>query len=167
MDDRSLMLIDFGRSIDVASLLDNDNKNSNNKSSSWFAPDSSVTAQDMVCPSIRDKKSFGFDLDAFGLCASIYVLLFGSDIDIIKGFRQSSKSWTLSKQFRRYWHEDLWRDLFETLLNPPRFETRQYYANEMRRIRKEIVSYLDDPAHNRRDKVKALLRKQHNLITNR
>ena len=104
-----LMLVDFGRSVDlekVASL-------GSNLLQTQFK--GNIAAEDMECVAMRKGLPWGIDLDFYGVAASSFILLFGSHLEVTQD--RSSGKWRPHKSFRRYWQRDLWTLLFDTLLN--------------------------------------------------
>lgn len=118
------MLVDFGRSIDLnyAALPGSD------PLETQFT--GSIAAEDMECGSMRDGKSWGIDLDLFGLAASSYLLLFGSHMEVTKD--RSNGKWRPNKSFRRYWQQELWSPLFDSLLNFDSKSTGEYCLRDLR-----------------------------------
>ena len=104
-----LMLVDFGRSIDLSYAA----VSGSDPLETQFT--GSIAAEDMECGSMRDGTSWGIELDLFGLAASSYILLFGSHMEVMKD--RSSGKWRPNKPFRRYWQQELWGPLFDSLLN--------------------------------------------------
>lgn len=103
------MLVDFGRSIDLNCSA----VSGSDPLKTQFS--GSIAAEDMECGSMRDGNSWGIELDFFGLAASSYILLFGSHMEVMKD--RSSGKWRPTKSFRRYWQQELWGPLFDSLLN--------------------------------------------------
>ena len=104
-----LMLVDFGRSIDLEKVA----RQGSNPLRTKFK--GNVAAEDMECGSMRKGLPWGIDLDFFGLAASSFLLLFGIHMEVIED-RRSGK-WRIHKPLRRYWQKDLWSSLFDALLN--------------------------------------------------
>jgi hypothetical protein len=104
-----LMLVDFGRAIDLTAAAKEGVDPMDVKLSGHAA------AEDMACAAMRMNLGWSFDIDTFGICASAHVLLYGSHIemDIVR----PSKRWKLRKRLRRYWQNELWTEIFDTLLN--------------------------------------------------
>ncbi len=126
-----LMLVDFGRSIDLDIA---ENRGSNPLQTQFTG---SIAAEDMECAAMREGRTWGVDLDLFGLAASSFLLLFGSHMDVIQD--RSTGKWRPNKSFRRYWQRDLWDLLFDSLLN---FDssTDKYCLRE---IRADFDSYIE------------------------
>lgn len=101
-----LMLVDFGRAVDLESV-------SSNGSNILFS--GSAAAEDMECRSMRQGLPWGVDLDYFGLCASSCILLFGDHMEVVQD--KATGRLKLKKLLRRYWQRDLWSNFFDVLLN--------------------------------------------------
>ena len=122
------MLVDFGRAID----LDKTMIRGSDPLHSQFT--GNIAAEDMECGAMREGRRWGVDLDFFGLAASSYILLFGSHMEVIQ--ERSTGKWRPNKSFRRYWECDLWKLLFDSLLN--------FNSNTDKYCLKEIRSHFDD-----------------------
>ena len=139
------MLVDFGRSIDLsyAAVPGSD------PLETQFT--GSIAAEDMECGSMRDGTSWGIELDLFGLAASSYILLFGSHMEVMKD--RSSGKWRPNKPFRRYWQQELWGPLFDSLLNHDSKSADEYCLRdhmivfaeyiEGKQRKKEIATHLN------------------------
>ncbi|KAL7485402.1 hypothetical protein ACHAW6_010996 [Cyclotella cf. meneghiniana] len=129
-----LMLVDFGRAVD----LDRVSKKYSDPLKSLFT--GSVAAEDMECKAMRQGLPWGVDLDFFGLCASSYILLFGSHIEVVQD--KATGRLRLKKLLRRYWQRDLWQNYFETLLN---FDTQSddYCLRDLRFAFDEYINGKD------------------------
>ncbi|KAL7441425.1 hypothetical protein ACHAXM_007832 [Skeletonema potamos] len=104
-----LMLVDFGRAIDLEKVT----RQGEDPLQTLFK--GSIAAEDMECGTMREGQPWGVDLDYFGLCASAFILLFGSHMEVVKD--KNTGNWRLNKMLRRYWQKDLWQSLFHSLLN--------------------------------------------------
>jgi len=143
------MLVDFGRSVDLEAL-------------STSCPldvkfQGLATTKDMACSTMREGRSWSFDLDTFGLCASAYVMLYGSHMEVIQD--STTKIWRTAKALRRYWNKPLWSKLFETLLNGGIDDSQ---PNKLRETRSMFETFLDNG--NRRKELQALLKHQAAMI---
>ena len=148
-----LMLVDYGRSIDVAALT--------TKGTDPFDIQltGSVAAEDMECVAMREKLPWGTDIDTFGLCASAHVLLYGSHIEIEK----VNNKWSLKKKLRRYWQKELWQKLFDTLINlDSNGRSSGSHPNSLRAIRKSFEEHLAEG--NRIKQIESLLKNQDRLM---
>ena len=124
------MLVDFGRSIDLEKAA----TEGSNPLKAQFK--GSIAAEDMECVSMRKGLPWGVDLDFFGLAASSYLLLFGSHMEVVE--ERGTGKWKPTKPFRRYWERDLWKSLFDLLLN---FDSSsdQYCLREIRIAFEEYI----------------------------
>lgn len=66
----------------------------------------------MQCISMRNNLEWSYDIDLFGVVISAFTLLFGEYVDVK---RAHNFSWSLSKPFKRYWNNDLWYLLLDTI----------------------------------------------------
>jgi checkpoint serine/threonine-protein kinase len=139
------MLVDFGRSVDLEAL--------NTSFPLHVKFNGPATSKDMECVSMRENRNWSLNLDTFGLCASAYVMLYGTHMEVSKA--SSTMVWKTCKPLRRYWNRTLWNLLFETLLNGGIEESQPKRLNE---IRSSFDEYLDDK--NRRREILALLKHQ-------
>ena len=103
------MLVDFGRAVDLEKVT----RQGEDPIRALFK--GSIAAEDMECGTMREGLPWGVDLDYFGLCASAFILLFGTHMEVVKD--KASGSWRPHKTLRRYWQKDLWQSLFDSLLN--------------------------------------------------
>jgi len=150
-----LMLVDFGRAIDLQASSSKIGDPLNLK----FEGD--ISAEDMACVAMRNNEPWGIDIDTFGLCASAHVLLYGTYMDITHG---SDGRWRPKKTIRRYWQKELWSEFFDSLLNPKVKNTHQSgsHPNSVRAIRKSFERYLDSRTN--RQAVVSLLKYQSELL---
>lgn len=103
------MLVDFGRAKDLSSP--SVSKNQHPLDTQFIG---TCCADEMMCVTMRQGLPWSFDVDTFGLCASLHVLLFGCHMKVA----QTSKNrWMPKERLRRYHNADLWHDIFDTLLN--------------------------------------------------
>ena len=126
---KGLVLIDFGRGIDMRQFTSN----------VQFIADWKTNKQD--CPEMRETRPWTWQIDYFGLAGVIHSLLFGkyledvavdaSALKIVGGVdsvgsndetvaikTQREKQWKIKEPLKRYWQTELWGGLFELLLNP-------------------------------------------------
>ena len=104
-----LILVDFGRAVDLKAAA-----------KPGIDPmdvrlEGSCAEKDMECVAMRKGISWSFDVDTFGVCASAFVLLHGSHIEIKED--STTERWKPHKPPRRYWQKDLWNEFFDKLLN--------------------------------------------------
>ena len=127
------MLVDFGRAKDLKG------KSGGPQQDVKFVGHASP--RDMMCVAMRKNLPWSFDIDTFGVCASVHVLLFGSHIQIHQSREQR---WMPNERFRRYHEKDLWVDVFDTLLNLEcgTQEAIGSRPESLRRLRHRIESHL-------------------------
>ncbi|CAB4255288.1 similar to Saccharomyces cerevisiae YJL013C MAD3 Subunit of the spindle- assembly checkpoint complex, which delays anaphase onset in cells with defects in mitotic spindle assembly [Maudiozyma barnettii] len=99
---KGIYLIDFGRSFDMSLF----------PQGTTFKSDWKTDQQD--CSQMRLGKEWTFEADYYGLAGIIHSLLFGQFIDTI---RLPNNKYKLRKPFKRYWHTEIWEDIFNLLLN--------------------------------------------------
>ncbi|RHY54016.1 hypothetical protein DYB30_006112 [Aphanomyces astaci] len=99
----AVCLIDFGRAIDLQ----------------LYPPDTAFCgdchASGFQCVEMLTKTQWTHQIDTFGLCATIHLLLFGEYMECVK----MDDKWTITRRWKRYWHVELWQDLFDSFLNVP------------------------------------------------
>ena len=127
-----LMLVDFGRAVDLEKVT----RQGEDPLRTLFK--GSIAAEDMECGTMREGLPWGVDLDYFGLCASAFILLFGSHMEVVRD--KSTGNWRLNKILRRYWQKDLWQSLFHSLLNFDLGSER----NCLRDLRLAFDEYIDE-----------------------
>ena len=132
-----LMLVDFGRAVDLEKVT----RQGEDHLRTLFK--GSIAAEDMECGTMREGLAWGVDLDYFGLCASAFILLFGSHMEVVRD--KSTGHWRLSKMLRRYWQKDLWQSLFHSLLNFDLGSERKC----LRDLRAAFDEYIDENDHSR------------------
>lgn len=108
LDASDLMLVDFGRSVDLVTCAKNEADPMNVKLYG------EATTEDLACVAMRKGYGWSFDIDTFGICASAHVLLYGTHLEIEQ---VPNDTWKIRKPLRRYWQKELWSELFDTLLN--------------------------------------------------
>jgi hypothetical protein len=146
-----LMLVDFGRAVDLSELA----------SDGVDAMDvkllGEASERDMMCVAMRKGRPWSFDADTFGICASAHVLLFGTHIEIEQ---KRDKRWMPQQRLKRYWQNDLWTALFDTLLNSDEGAYVGSRPRSLRALREKIESYL----YTQRSTLEYELKKQARLL---
>ena len=128
-----LMLVDFGRAVDLTS------GKQEGIDPMDFKLSGETSDPGTACAAMRMNLPWSFDADTFGICASAHVLLYGShmEMDINR-----SKRWKIRKPLRRYWQKDLWTDFFDSLLN----DAIASRPGSLRQRREKIDEYLKTKA---------------------
>ena len=138
-----LRLVDFGRAIDLVDM----NRNNDEAEESWmdqvFTGDTLIEA--MKCVSMRLGLPWSFDIDTFGICSCIYLLIHGKAFDIqqMKG-TSGVKRWVPLLKFPRHFQVDMWTEIFDTLLNLDEDFGRAIGSRpyNLKRLRKQIEEHL-------------------------
>jgi hypothetical protein len=154
IDTSDLMLVDFGRALDLVSAAKDDADPMDVKFLGM------ATAEDMACVAMRKNLGWSFDVDTFGICASAHVLLYGSHIEI--EVDRSSKRWNLVKPLRRYWQKELWTQVFDTLLNLDEFS--QIAMGSRPRSLKELRGKIETYLATRSKELESLLKHQARIL---
>ncbi|PHH92229.1 hypothetical protein CDD83_8340 [Cordyceps sp. RAO-2017] len=107
---RGLVLIDFGRAIDMKAF----------EPDVEFIADWKTSAQD--CAEMREGRPWTWQIDYHGLAGTIHCLLFGKYMETARcdqgGLGKAGRRYRIRESLKRYWQTDLWSDCFEVLLNP-------------------------------------------------
>uniref|UniRef100_T1JEU5 Protein kinase domain-containing protein n=1 Tax=Strigamia maritima TaxID=126957 RepID=T1JEU5_STRMM len=100
----STQLIDFGQSIDMTLF----------PAGTRFHE--AVSTDAFVCPEMMDDREWTYQIDYYGLAATLHCLLFGKYMNIEK----VNGSWKPTcRDLRRYWQRDFWSLFFGEWLNIP------------------------------------------------
>jgi len=151
IDARELVLVDYGRAIDLSDLATDGIDAMDVKLSG------DAMENDMMCVAMRNQRPWSFDVDTFGVCASAHVLLFGTHIEIERG---SDKKWMPRQHFRRYHQASLWRAVFGTLLNHDEGTLIGSRPKSLRALREKLEDYVSGHTKQLDD----LLRKQARML---
>lgn len=109
-DNQKLVLIDFGRSVDLTLFSEG----------KQFLTSFKTDQQD--CPLMNKHEPWSFEADYYGIAAIIHTLLFGKYIEINE---LKNGKYKLKEPLKRYWQRDeLWNQFFDILLNT-------YYNNNI------------------------------------
>ncbi|GME83321.1 unnamed protein product [Ambrosiozyma monospora] len=99
---KDVIIIDYGRSIDISLLPSNVRFQTNL---------TSTDSQD--CPQFRNGESYFYEPDYYGVANIVHTLLFGKFIEV----RQINDRVVLVDTIRRYWQKSLWDEFFNLMLN--------------------------------------------------
>lgn len=135
-----LTLVDFGNAVDLTENFENTGECTQN-----LLFRGNATNDDMKCVAMRNGHPWSYDVDTFGILCCAHVLLHGTHMQIKKGRGNVYQPLT---QFKRYWNQDLWKEIFETLLNVDENSGLAIgsRAASLRRLRRKIDAYLDSEA---------------------
>ncbi|KOS21012.1 Checkpoint serine/threonine-protein kinase bub1 [Escovopsis weberi] len=138
---RGLVLIDFGRGIDMTAF----------RPDVEFVADWKPSVQD--CPEMRDGRPWTWQIDYYGMAGVVHCLLFGKYIEAVRadqgGIGRGARRYRIRESLKRYWQTDIWADCFETLLNPMLFAGaegnggRLPVLNALRGIRERMEEWLE------------------------
>ncbi|KAK8049484.1 checkpoint serine/threonine-protein kinase bub1 [Apiospora phragmitis] len=109
--ERGIVLIDFGRGIDMRAFVPD----------VQFIADWKTTAQD--CAEMREGRPWTWQIDYHGLAGVLHTLLFGRYIETVRcdagGLGTAgSRRYKIRESLKRYWQTDIWSRCFDLLLNP-------------------------------------------------
>ncbi|PTB39729.1 hypothetical protein M441DRAFT_28819 [Trichoderma asperellum CBS 433.97] len=138
-DSRGLVLIDFGRGIDMKAFVPDVE----------FIADWKTTVQD--CPEMREGRPWTWQIDYYGLAGVIHCFLFGKYIETVRSDQgelgRGGRKYRIRESLKRYWQTDIWSDCFEVLLNPASFLTHEDggkmpVLRSMRIVRERMEAWL-------------------------
>ncbi|CAK7322746.1 unnamed protein product [Dovyalis caffra] len=144
---QGLCLVDWGRGIDLHLFPDGTEFEGDCRTSGF------------CCVEMQEKKPWTFQVDTYGLCVIIHMMLHHSYMEIVKkGTSGGGYMYQPKAPFKRYWN-DLWKDLFTKLLN----NNCSNDCELLRNLRKSFEDHLhSDDKHIK--KLKELLAKQRLLF---
>ncbi|XP_027348193.1 mitotic checkpoint serine/threonine-protein kinase BUB1 [Abrus precatorius] len=104
--DQGLCLVDWGRGIDLHLFPDQ----------TLFKGDCRTSG--FRCIEMQEDKPWKFQVDAYGLCAIVHMMLHNTYMEIVKK-EQSDGSYVYLPRlpFKRYWNVELWKTFFTKMLN--------------------------------------------------
>ncbi|PHH78061.1 hypothetical protein CDD82_3242 [Ophiocordyceps australis] len=141
---RGLVLIDFGRAIDMRAFAPDVE----------FVADWKTTAND--CAEMREGRPWTWQIDYYGLAGTLHCLLFGRYMETARcddgGLGRTGRRYRIRESLKRYWQTQLWADCFDMLLNPaahaavPGNEERGAMPLlwSMRRVRESMERWLEE-----------------------
>lgn len=146
---QGLCLVDWGRGIDLQ-LFPNHTKFIGDCRTSGFR-----------CIEMQEKKPWTFQVDAYGLCVIVHMMLHNSYMEIEKSTSpDGGYIYRPKTNFKRYWQVDLWKNLFMKLLN---ISPSENYKSLLQNIRQSFQDYMcSNPQLIR--KLKQLLMKQRSSL---
>jgi len=137
VDFSNLTLVDFGNAVD---LTDNSGFNVEDSRNTLFY--GSTAKIDMQCVAMRNGQPWSYDADTFGILCCAHVLLYGTHMKIKKG---KNNRWQPSTSLKRYWKQDLWKEIFDTLLNLDEVSDSAIgsRASSLRGLRRKIDTHIE------------------------
>ncbi|XP_010467786.1 PREDICTED: LOW QUALITY PROTEIN: mitotic checkpoint serine/threonine-protein kinase BUB1 [Camelina sativa] len=125
---QGLCLVDWGRGIDLR-LFPRTTEFTGDCRTSGFR-----------CMEMKEKKPWKFQVDTYGLCAIVHLMLHNTYIKIDKKQSLDGGHINLPRtSFKRYWNVDMWKELFTKLLNR---ETCEDDTETLRNLRKSMEEYI-------------------------
>ncbi|XP_052208011.1 mitotic checkpoint serine/threonine-protein kinase BUB1 [Diospyros lotus] len=142
---QGLCLVDWGRGIDL-NLFPGKTKFNGDCRTSGFR-----------CVEMQEKKPWTCQVDTYGLCVIVHMMLHNSYMEIQKKtFSDGTHLYQPKSSFKRYWQVQLWSDLFTKLLN---INPNEDHKELLRNLRESFQDYMcSNPQFIR--KLKQLLVKQ-------
>ena len=151
-----LTLVDFGNAVDLKQSSD---LNIDDCRNVLFC--GHTARKDMQCVAMRNGQSWSYDADTFGVVCCAHVLLYGKHMEIKK---RNDNRWAPSTLLKRYWKQDLWNEVFDTLLNRNDIIHTGLLADSrgsgLCELRKKIDAHLKSKAR----KLHELLSRQANIL---
>lgn len=149
---KGVKVIDFGRTIDTTLF----------PPGQQFVCDFETDAFD--CVEMREKRSWTYEPDYFGLASIAFNLLFGRYIEtkpITVDEETGETKYTINQNFKRYHQAELWTKLFDALLNPKeiRQDASLPITSELRAIREEMEGWLAKNCDKNGKSLKSLIKK--------
>ncbi|URE42735.1 Protein kinase domain, partial [Musa troglodytarum] len=128
--EQGLCLVDWGRGIDL-SLFPADTRFIGDCRTSGFR-----------CIEMQDNQPWKYQVDTYGLCVIVHMMLHGSYLTIEKKVNpDGSYHYGPRLPFKRYWNSDLWKPLFSQLLN---MRSNGSDVQLLRSLRESFENYLHD-----------------------
>ena len=135
---KGIALIDFGRGIDLKLFPEKVE----------FICEWDTDEQD--CPEMRDARPWSYQVDYWGLAGIIHSMLWGKYIttrEEVMGVG-NRKRYVLREGLKRYWQQDLWRELLEVLMNPGMVVAQERGAlpitGKLRECREKMEDWLEE-----------------------
>ena len=125
---KGLALIDFGRAIDLRDYETNTQFIGNPGTESFS------------CPEMRKNQNWVYQSDCFAIAATIHVMLHGEYMETITDRKTGKYAPKLA--LKRYWNQDVWKLVFEKLMNQPTTKSTKEKPN-LRAIREVLEDALD------------------------
>jgi checkpoint serine/threonine-protein kinase len=140
--EKGIMLIDFGRGIDMKVFRED----------VQFIADWKTSDND--CAEMRELRPWTYQVDYYGLAGVIHNLLYGKYLQSTadKGATlgpNTVKTYRIKESLKRYWQTEIWQEVFHLLLNPLAHVEREEgcklpVLNGMRNLRERMEVYLEE-----------------------
>ncbi len=120
---KGMMLLDWGSAIDILSFPEDQRFCT---SRIGIKPDPSIE-----CWEVRHDRSWTYELDWYAVAGVIHVLLFGTYMEVVEEDDGADiPRLSLASHFKRYWQADLWKGLFDLLLNAGRLNAEMLSGDQ-------------------------------------
>ncbi|WOH05637.1 hypothetical protein DCAR_0625057 [Daucus carota subsp. sativus] len=150
-EDQGLCLVDWGRGIDL-SLFPEKTKFTGDCRTSGFR-----------CIEMQENKPWTFQVDTYGLCVIVHMMLHNSYMETEKKMSSSGSYINLPKApFKRYWQIDLWKNLFSELLN---ISPDHDHIESLRSIRKSFQDYMCSKPQRIKDLKQSLVKQRQSMCS--
>ncbi|KAK1385229.1 mitotic checkpoint serine/threonine-protein kinase BUB1 [Heracleum sosnowskyi] len=150
-EDQGLCLVDWGRGIDL-SLFPEKTKFMGDCRTSGFR-----------CIEMQENKPWTFQVDIYGLCVIVHMMLHNSYMETEKKMSSDGIYIYLPKApFKRYWQTDLWKNLFEKLLNTSPDDD---HIELLRSIRKSFQDYMCSKPQRIKDLKQSLVKQRQSMCS--
>lgn len=120
----ALQLIDFGSAIDMDCYSKDDEFRY------------VVKTENFTCCEMRENKPWTYQIDLFGICGTVHVIIFGKYMEVEKKIG----NWQITTRFPRYFQKHVWDDFFSTLLNVIDCKTMPNLQNLKRCLDEEVLT---------------------------
>jgi checkpoint serine/threonine-protein kinase len=149
------MLVDFGRAIDLKQFSGRDENEVRNVMFSGEA-----ATKEMQCAAMLEQRAWSYDIDTYGILCCAHILLYGKHLEIRK---TDNNKWRPTDSLKRYWQQDLWQEIFDSLLNVDEFGTKMgSRSSSLRCLRRKIDAYL--ASEKTQQKLRFLLSRQGRIL---
>ncbi|XP_031092749.1 mitotic checkpoint serine/threonine-protein kinase BUB1 [Ipomoea triloba] len=120
--DQGLCLVDWGRGIDLSLFPEK----------TQFIGDCRTSG--FRCIEMQENKPWTFQVDTYGLCVIVHMMLYNSYMEIDKRTARGGGGYIYQPKshLKRYWNIKLWENLFTKLLNPDPNEDHQTLLKNLR-----------------------------------
>ncbi|XP_042488030.1 mitotic checkpoint serine/threonine-protein kinase BUB1 [Macadamia integrifolia] len=125
--DQGLCLVDWGRGIDLSLFPDGTEFEGDCRTSGFR------------CVEMQENKPWKFQVDTYGLCVIVHMMLHGSYMEIQKVSSDGSYIYQPKSSLKRYWNVELWKKLFTELLN---MGSGDDHKKMLRSLRESFVDYM-------------------------
>lgn len=150
-----LTLVDFGRAIDLKQYAGGDENKARNV---MFSGDAAT--KEMQCIAMRTDRAWSYDVDTFGILCSAHAMLYGRHMEVVQ---RGDGRWQLKAPLKRYWQQDLWHEIFDSLLNSDDIGSAiGSRSSSLRALRRKVETFLT--SEKAVDKLQTLLSRQAGIL---